>query len=121
MKVTRNSTLEQRPERGRPAKEESKKLSRSKNLKLTGTDFDAISEKAESVGMKPTQYARLMVLSGSIKSRYTKEELDLRRKIAGMANNLNQLARKANAGRFEDAGWALVELYDNLKKLLDDR
>ena len=121
METTQNSTPEQRPERGRPAKEESKKLTRSINLKLTGTDFDAITKKAESVGMKPTQYARQMVLNGTIKSRYTKEELDLRRKIAGMANNLNQLARRANAGRFEDAGWELVELYDNLKNLLDDR
>jgi hypothetical protein len=122
MEATKNNKPEQEQrERGRPAKEKSKKLSRSINLKLTVADFDIIAKRAESVGMKPTQYARLMVLSGSIKSRYTKEELDLRRKIAGMANNLNQLARKANAGRFEDAGWALVELYDNLKKLLDDR
>ncbi len=115
------ATQNKKPGRGRPAKEESKKLSRSINLKLTEDDYKAIAQKAESVGMKPTQYARHVTLNGSIKSRYTKEELDLRRKIAGMANNLNQLARKANAGRFEDAGWALVELYDNLKKLLDDR
>ncbi len=115
------ATQNEKPERGRPAKEESKKLTCSINLKLTGTDFDIVAERAESIGMKPTQYARQMVLNGSIKSRYTKEELDLRRKIAGMANNLNQLARKANAGRFEDAGWELVELYDNLKNLLDDR
>ncbi len=117
MEATQNES----PTRGRPAKEESKKLVRSINLKLTEADFDIVEERAASVGMKPTQYARQMVLNGSIKSRYTKEELDLRRKIAGMANNLNQLARRANAGRFEDAGWELVELYDDLKKLLDDR
>jgi hypothetical protein len=114
------ATHNEKPGRGRPAKEE-KKLSRSINLKLTEDDFKAISQKAASVGMKPTQYVRQMVLDGGIKSRYTKEELDLRRKIAGMANNLNQLARRANAGRFEDAGRDLVILYDNLKELLNDR
>ena len=102
MKQEKKDGREEQEQRGkgRPAKEESTKLTRSINLKLTEDDYDAISEKATSVGMKPTQYARRMVLNGSIKSRYTKEELDLRRKIAGMANNLNQLARKANAGRF---------------------
>jgi hypothetical protein len=117
MDATHNET----PGRGRPAKEESTKLSRSINLKLTEDDYKAIAQKAASVGMKPTQYARQMVLNGSIKSRYTKEELDLRRKIAGMANNLNQLARRANKDGFEDVGWVLLDLYKELVKLLDDR
>jgi hypothetical protein len=90
-------------------------------LKLTKADFDTVTQKATSVGMKPTQYARKMVLDGEIKSRYTKEELDLRRKIAGMANNLNQIAKRANAGGLENAGWALIDLCDELKKLLNDR
>ncbi len=120
MEATQNEKPEPRPERGRPAKEESKKLTRSINLKLTGADFDAISEKAESVGMKPTQYARHMVLNGSIKSCYTKEELDLRRKIAGMANNINQVARRANKDGLDDVGWMLLDLYKELVKLLDD-
>lgn len=48
--------------------------------------------------MTATQYARGGALKGRIRSRWTKEELDVRRKIAGMCNNLNQFARKANAG-----------------------
>ncbi len=106
--------------KGRPAKEESK-LSRSINLKLTVADFDIITERAASVGMKATQYARKMVLCGEIKSRYTKEELDLRRKIAGMANNLNQIARRANSYGFDAVGWDIADMMQEFKKLLDDR
>ncbi|MDR2935916.1 MAG: MobC family plasmid mobilization relaxosome protein [Rikenellaceae bacterium] len=71
--------------------------------------------------MKPTQYARQMTLNGRIKSRYTKEELDLRRKIAGMANNLNQLTRRANRDGFQEAGLDVYDVLIQLKTLLDDR
>jgi hypothetical protein len=115
-----NATHNTTPGRGRPVKEE-KKLSRSINLKLTGADFDIIAERAASVGMKPTQYARKMVLNGSIKSRYTKEELDLRRKIAGMANNINQVARVANRDGFANAVVLLIDAHRELTTILDDR
>ena len=120
MEATQNGAPNQTPERGRPAKNE-KKLTRSINLKLTEADFDIVAERAASVGMKPTQYARQMVLNGEIKSRYTKEELGLRRKIAGEANNLNQLTRRANKDGFEAVGWEIATLCDRLKMLLDDR
>ena len=119
MEATQNSKPEQTTNRGRPAKEESK-LSRSINLKLTGRDFDVITERAASVGMKATVYARRMVLDGAIKSRYTKEELDQRRKIAGMANNLNQIARRANTYGLDVVGWDITEVLQDLKKLLND-
>ena len=108
------------PKRGRPAKKK-EKLCRSINLKLTKSDFESIRQKAESSGMTATQYAREMALKGRIKPRYTKEELDLHRKIAGMANNLNQLARKANTDGFKEAGFIAYNLFVELKALLYDR
>jgi len=108
------------PKRGRPAKEENK-LSYSINVKLTEVDFEAVKQKAESIGMKTTQYARQMILNGRIKPHYTKEELDLRRKIAGMANNLNQLARKANTDGYRDAAYRVTLVLEQIKDLLDDR
>jgi hypothetical protein len=115
-----DATHKEAPSRGRPAKEE-KKLSRSINLKLTEDDYKAIAQKAADIGMKPTQYARQMVLNGRIKPRYTKEELDLRRKIAGMANNLNQLTRRANRDGFQEAGLDVYDVLKQVKELLDDR
>jgi hypothetical protein len=114
------ATQKETPTKGRPAKEE-KKLVRSINLKLTEDDYKAIAQRSASVGMKPTQYARQMTLNGSIKSRYTKEELDLRRKIAGMANNINQVARVANRDGFANAVVLLIDTHLELTNILDDR
>ena len=106
-------------ERGRPAKEK-EKLTCSINLKLTESDYEAVKQKAADIGMKPTQYARQMTLNGRIKSRYTKEELDLRRKIAGVGNNMNQLARKANADGYATVAPQVDYLFAWLRYLLDD-
>lgn len=106
--------------RGRPKKEKDK-LCRSINLKLTERDFETIEKKAADIGMKTTQYAREMTLKGRIKPRYTKEELDLRRKVAGMCNNVNQIAKHANQSGIESIHIEAVCVLGILRKLLDDR
>ncbi|QIK61414.1 MobC family plasmid mobilization relaxosome protein [Dysgonomonas sp. HDW5A] len=108
------------PKVGRPAKEKVK-LSTSINLKLTESDFKTVREKAEKLGMKATKYAREMTLKGRVKSRFTLEELDLLRKVAGMANNLNQLAKRANIAGFMDVYSEVLGMVDYFKQLLDDR
>ena len=106
--------------RGRPKKEKVKP-SISINLKLTEEDFKTVKEKAEKLGMKATQYAREMTLKGGIKSRFTIEELDLIRKLSGMGNNLNQIARQANKSGFAQVSVEIVNIALQIKQLLDDR
>ena len=106
--------------RGRPAKEKTK-LSTSINLKLTEADFNRIREKAEKLGMKATQYVREMVLKGSVKSRFTLEELDLMRKFAGIANNLNQIAKKANQAGYIMEAIEIMKIMSQIKSILNDR
>ena len=106
--------------KGRPVKEKDK-LDHSINLKLTEKDFKSVKEKAEKRGMKATQYAREMTLKGSIKSRFTLEELDLMRKLSGMANNLNQIAKRANQAGFQRVGNEIMVLLEWIKALFDDR
>ena len=105
---------------GRLAKRE-RKLSTSINLKLTESDFKTVKEKAEKLGMKATQYAREMTLKGGIKSRFTLEELDLMRKLGGMSNNLNQIAKQANKSGFSQVGVEIVNIALQIKQLVDDR
>ncbi|WP_280647814.1 MULTISPECIES: plasmid mobilization relaxosome protein MobC [unclassified Dysgonomonas] len=71
--------------------------------------------------MKVTQYAREMTLKGSIKSRFTLEELDLMRKLSGMGNNLNQIAKKANQAGLPNTAMEVIVIMNQFKKLLDDR
>lgn len=111
---------EKKSKRGRPAKEK-EKLTHSINLKLTAKDFSLIKSKAGELGIKATQYVREMVLKGGVKSRFSLEELDLMRKLSGIANNLNQIARKANQAGFVKAGIEMVGIMTQIKKLLDDR
>lgn len=105
---------------GRPIKEKDK-LSTSINLKLTEEDYKSVKEKAEELGMKATQYVREMTLKGAMKSRFTLEEHDLMRKLAGMANNLNQIARRINRNEFLQVGLDLVILANKIKELINDR
>lgn len=106
--------------RGRPTKEKTK-LTTSINLKLTEEDFNSVKEKAAKFGMKATQYAREMTLKGSIKSRFTLEELDLMRKVSGMANNLNQIAKQANKSGFSNSAMEVIMITEQIRRLLNDR
>lgn len=110
---------EDKTKRGRPEKEKAK-LNCSINLKLTEEDFKTVKEKAEKLGMKATQYAREMTLNGDIKSRFTIEELDHMRKLSGMANNLNQIAKQANKSGFSNVALEIVMIADEIKKTFDD-
>ena len=108
------------PLRGRPAKGK-EKLDHSINVKLTEADLGKVRAKAEKLGMKATQYAREMTLNGGVKSRFTLEELDLMRKLSGEANNLNQLAKRANQAGFTRVGNEILVVLEWIKALFDDR
>lgn len=106
--------------RGRPSKGDDK-LTQSINMKLTESDFKKVKEKAEKLGMKVTQYAREMTLNGGVKSRFTVEELHLIRQLSGEANNLNQLAKRANQGGFSRVGNEILVALEWIKALFYDR
>ena len=115
-----DDSTKKKKQKGRPPKE-ADKLSRSINLKLTAADYETVQKKAEKVGLTATQYAREMTLNGGVKSRFTIEELDLIRKLSGEANNLNQLAKRANQAGFQRVGNEILVVLEWVKSLFYDR
>ena len=82
---------------GRPVKGAAEKLKYRVTVKMATEDYYLLKSKAKSVGVSASEFIRGCISEGSVRERLSKEHGDLIRKLCGMANNLNQLARKANA------------------------
>ena len=77
-----------------------KNVKRQEKLTLyyTKAEMRIIRKLALEHGVSMAVYARAKSLGHTLKPRLTEEEIHLYRQLAGMANNLNQLAHAANVG-----------------------
>lgn len=82
---------------GRPVKGVTEKLKYRITVKMATEDYYLLKSKAKSAGVSASEFIRSCITQGGVKERLSKEHGDLIRTLCGMANNLNQLARKANA------------------------
>lgn len=93
----KNDGRERTGKGGRPVKGAAEKLKYRITVKMATEDYYLLKSKAKSTGVSASEFIRCCIKDGGVKERLTKEHGDLIRKLCGMANNLNQLARKANA------------------------
>lgn len=82
---------------GRPKKAATEKLKYRTTVKMATEDYYLLKSKARAAGVSVSEFIRGCIREGGVRERLSKEHGDLVRKLCGMANNLNQLARKANA------------------------
>ena len=85
---------------GRPTKGAAEKKKYRITVKLTTEDYYTLKGKAKSAGIFMSEFVRKLLYNGNIIERLTVEQADFIRKLCGMANNLNQLAHRANAEGF---------------------
>lgn len=105
---------------GRPAKAIKREVRAC--IRFTKIEYHTISEKAGSVGMKPTAYLRHLGIHATINTRLTAEEREITRNLIGMANNLNQFVKCCHvegvplaAFRFHNLTTSLDEILKKLK------
>ena len=104
---------------GRPPKPAGEKLKERLTLKMATADYYALRGKARAAGLTWAEYARTALPRSVVRQRLTAEQTSLLRQIAGMANNLNQLARRANAAGYARAAAECAALAEKIDTLLD--
>ena len=73
-------------------------------VRLGTVDYVTVKNRSKQVGLTLTEYQRQMVLHGQVVERVSAEQMELYRQLAGMGNNMNQLAHQANKyGYYKDA------------------
>jgi hypothetical protein len=108
---------------GRPAKDLFDKKACKVSLKMTAEEYSALKVKSVLAGISRSEYIRLCILSSKVRQRLSVEQARYIRLLASMANNVNQLARKANTAGFAEAHkecQLMVVTLDKVIKLIDD-
>ena len=66
-----------------------------------------------------SEYVRQAVISAEVIPRLNRQDADAIRKLVGEANNINQLAHRANAGGFALVAVELVKLKDRIVEIIN--
>ena len=103
---------------GRPAKKRTEKQKKVVSTKLTELQYYAVRKRASEAGLRVSEYMRQAVVSAEITPRLNRQDTDILRKLAGEANNINQLAHRANAGGFAKVAVELVKLKNRIVEII---
>ena len=98
---------------GRPKKTVSRTVT---SLRLSNIERYIIKSKAREAGLNITTYIRQMAINGKVISKMTEEERHFVRDFVGIANNLNQLTKKAH----QEGLMSSFIFFDKYKKDFDE-
>ena len=104
---------------GRPKKGATEKLKYRIVVKLATADYFRLLTQAHESGVSPSEYMRECFRNGYVQERLSEEHAGYIRQLCGMANNLNQLAHKANVEGFTEARWDCKVTVARIHELLN--
>ena len=91
--TTKGETNNQRHKGGRPALPKARRRSKSVTVKFSKIDYETLRVRCRKANRRLSEYIRESALQSEVVMPHTTEAASLYRDLAGMANNLNQLAR----------------------------
>ncbi|MDR2948334.1 MAG: MobC family plasmid mobilization relaxosome protein [Prevotella sp.] len=104
---------------GRPPKAFGQKKSYRVNIKLITEEYYSLIAKVKKSGMTISGFVRDCLRKGYVKERLSEEQVSYIRQLSGMANNLNQIARKANTQGYTSVRAEYLLLAERIDNLLN--
>ncbi len=108
---------------GRPTKKPAEKKGYSVHLKMDTEEYYSLKAKTRLAKITRSEYIRQCIRSSVVRQWLTYELLGYIRQLCGMANNVNQLARKANTAGYPEAHTECIDTVGKLDiviKLIED-
>jgi len=116
-------TIKIQNKNGRPKKDEANKKKYKLTVKMETQEYFSFKAKVRLARLNQSEYIRRSIVKSEVKQRLTSEHLGYIRQIAGMANNINQIARKAHTAGYAEVHPELMQSIaglDNLIKRIEE-
>jgi hypothetical protein len=110
------SAITKKKKTGRPKKTIKKEVRAC--VRFTQAEYAIIREKAIQAGLKAAPYLRLMANQSPFRSRLSEEQMQILRKLVGMSNNINQIAKICHQEGYRKAFVKFEEIRRDLDTIL---
>src|SRR5690349_15384487 len=99
---------------GRPLKTVKKDIRAA--VRFSKAEYFIVQTKAGKAGLKVSAYIREVTINATVKPRLSDEDRQIARKLAGISNNANQLAKTAH----KDGMLSALQYFETFKTAVDD-
>lgn len=107
--------------KGRPSVNQDDKKQIKITVKFSKKEYTNLIEKINLAQVKTiSEFVREAIFIGQIKERFSVEQLSHIRKLAGMANNLNQLAKEAHVYGIHTISEDCISICEKIDNLLKE-
>lgn len=107
-----------RNKEGRPRLSFTQKKDYKVSVKFASEEYYSLREKARKAGSTISEFVRNALHSCEVKERLGASHLKIVLQLTGMANNLNQISRRANAAGYLSAKRDFEALAKSIDKLI---
>ena len=118
--TTKGETNSQRHKGGRPPLPKARRRSKSVTVKFSKIDYETLRVRCRKANRRLAEYIRESALQSEVVMPHTTESASLYRDLAGMANNLNQLARLSHQTSLYHTSRKVDEALDKVLAIISE-